>query len=73
MIFSCRLFNGGIRRGMPVGRLEQKSLKVKLVLCIINITCILLAVYFFYRHNAFCETGGKYIAFNHTIYMFALH
>lgn len=61
MIVSYRLFNGGIRRSMPMGRIEQKSIRVKLVLCVINITCILSAVYFFHRHNTYCEAGGTFL------------
>ena len=41
--------------------LEANSLKWKWRLMLLNVASILLACYFFYRHNKYCEPLGKLI------------
>lgn len=55
MVLSCVMFKHAIPR-IP-SAMEQKSLRVKRVLAVSNIGSFLLAVYFFFRHNWYCETG----------------
>lgn len=38
---------------------DSISLKWKFNSMVLNVTAILLAVYFFYRHNKYCEPFGK--------------
>jgi len=40
---------------------ERKSFRLKLSLMVFNVTCFLLAIYFFFRHNSYCESGGKMV------------
>lgn len=47
------------RRDASLTQLESKSLKLKRNLFIINLVSILLATYFFLRHNDHCEGGSK--------------
>ena len=52
--------NKSARRNPNLDEREMKSLRLKRNLCIINILSILLATYFFIRHNDHCEGGSKY-------------
>ncbi|CAG9797329.1 unnamed protein product [Chironomus riparius] len=54
--------NKSARRNPNLDQREMKSLRLKRNLCIINIISILLATYFFIRHNDHCE-GGIYTLF----------
>ena len=38
---------------------ERKSFLIKLSLMVFNIASFFLAVYFFFRHNKYCESGGE--------------
>lgn len=51
--------NKNSRRDPNLTQTENKSLNLKRNLFIINITSILLASYFFVRHNDRCEGGSK--------------
>lgn len=51
--------NKSARRNPNLDHRELKSLRLKRNLCIINILSILLATYFFIRHNDHCEGGSK--------------
>lgn len=51
--------NKNSRRDPNLTQSESKSLNLKRNLFIINITSILLASYFFVRHNDRCEGGSK--------------
>lgn len=66
MILTCLLFKR-CRRHPPI-MLEITSLKWKINLLLINVINILLASYFFMRHNSYCETGGK-LAFFKSVYI----
>lgn len=57
MVLTCVLVSR--TRSMPPDELDKKSLRVKWRLLTLNISFSLLAVYFFMRHNSYCETGGK--------------
>lgn len=59
MGLSCYLFINSRRIDQQKGRLHHKSVKVKCVLFFINILSLALALYFFFRHNTYCEPGGK--------------
>lgn len=48
------------RRDPTLSDLESKSLRYKRNLFVINIVSILLASYFFIRHNDHCEGGSEY-------------
>ncbi|XP_064608162.1 post-GPI attachment to proteins factor 2-like isoform X2 [Liolophura sinensis] len=56
MLLTCALFKWG-RSGKPMSPKESKSYWWKKVLFGINIFSIVLAAYFFYRHNTYCEPG----------------
>lgn len=47
------------RRDATLSHIESKSIKLKRNLFVINIVSILLATYFFIRHNDHCEGGSK--------------
>ncbi|XP_072040518.1 post-GPI attachment to proteins factor 2-like [Amphiura filiformis] len=36
---------------------ERRSLQLKILTFLINLSCFLIAVYFYFRHNAYCEPG----------------
>lgn len=55
MILTCLLFKR-CRRHPPIN-VESRSLTLKGQLVIFNICSILLATYFFMRHNSYCEPG----------------
>lgn len=48
------------RRDPVMSHIEFKSLQLKRNLFIINVISILLASYFFVRHNDHCEGGSEY-------------
>lgn len=52
--------NKHARRDSSLNSREMKSLALKRNLCVINVVSILLATYFFLRHNERCEGGSKY-------------
>lgn len=63
--------NKHARRDPNLTQREIKSLVLKRNLCVINIISILLATYFFIRHNDHCEGGSKlkyFYNFNISIY-----
>lgn len=65
MLTTCFLLKR-CRRHPPIN-VETKSLSIKGQLFVFNIISIILASYFFMRHNSYCEPGGKllqYIVFN---------
>lgn len=47
-------------RILPMTNIEKRSMRFKRNITLINITSLTFAVYFFYRHNKFCEPGSKY-------------
>ncbi|GAB0096333.1 Post-GPI attachment to proteins factor 2 [Sergentomyia squamirostris] len=53
----CYIVNINLRRGDLVTKLEEKSIRFKGYLCLINIVSFSLAGYFFLRHNEHCEPG----------------
>ncbi|GLV40045.1 Post-GPI attachment to proteins 2 [Carabus blaptoides fortunei] len=55
MVITCVLFKR-CRRHPPMN-IEVKSLRIKGRLVAFNICSIILASYFFMRHNSYCETG----------------
>lgn len=55
MVLTCVLVSR--TRSMPPDELDKKSLRVKWRLLTLNISFSLLAVYFFMRHNSYCEPG----------------
>lgn len=59
MILSCILTRHC--RGPAKNTVESDSFKWKMRMLLANISSILLACYFFYRHNKYCETNGKFI------------
>lgn len=52
--------NKHARREPSLNSREHKSLILKRNLCIVNVVSILLATYFFIRHNERCEGGSEY-------------
>lgn len=56
MIISYFLNKNG-RKLQILNHIEEKSIKYKKYLCIINITAFSFAGYFFMRHNTYCEPG----------------
>lgn len=58
MVLTCVLVSR--TRSMPSDELDKKSLKCKWRLLIINISFSLMAVYWFTRHNSYCEPGGEF-------------
>lgn len=58
MVMSYCLCKNG-RRDPAMSQIESKSLRLKRNLFIINVVSILLASYFFIRHNDHCEGGSK--------------
>lgn len=60
MIISYQLYKNS-RRTQELTNREIRSLRLKKCLCIINIISILLASYFFVRHNDRCEGGSMKI------------
>ncbi|XP_055713402.1 post-GPI attachment to proteins factor 2 [Phlebotomus papatasi] len=51
------IMNINLRRGDSLTKLEDKSIRFKGYLCLINIVSFSLAGYFFLRHNSYCEPG----------------
>lgn len=47
-------------RILPMSNNEKRSILFKRNITIVNLISLALAVYFFYRHNTKCETGGKF-------------
>ena len=39
---------------------EKRSKKLKKNVYIVNIISLAMAMYFYYRHNEYCEPGGMY-------------
>lgn len=58
MIVSCILVRYSPKMFETLGRAEKRSIYCKNIFCFINIAGILLACYFFKRHNDYCEPGG---------------
>ena len=56
MLLLCQLLRS--HRNIPSTFLESKSLRVKWILVIINLSCFVLACYVFIRHNTYCEEGS---------------
>lgn len=46
-------------RILPMSTYEKRSINFKRNITIVNLISLVLAIYFFYRHNAKCESGGK--------------
>ncbi|XP_069129874.1 post-GPI attachment to proteins factor 2-like [Argopecten irradians] len=58
MVLSCILFKWGrTANGVNMSSKERTSLNYKVGLFLFNITSFLVAVYLFFRHNAYCEPG----------------
>ena len=38
---------------------ERKSMRLKVILFVINVASFAMAVYFFMRHSRYCEAGGR--------------
>lgn len=53
------IINRVTREGDLLTASERKSIMYKKRLFIANLCSILLAVYFFIRHNSYCEPGGN--------------
>lgn len=52
--------NKNARREPKLTDTEEFSLRLKKNLFYVNVVSILLASYFFVRHNGHCEGGGKF-------------
>jgi hypothetical protein len=57
MVIMCLLLYRS--RNIPATFLENKSLRVKTQLVLVNLVSFALAGYAFVRHNAYCEEGSK--------------
>lgn len=53
------LLNKYGRKSISRTNLEKRSLHLKRTVAFVNVTSLLFAIYFFYRHNTFCEPGSK--------------
>jgi len=64
MILTCYLLRS--MRRSPPDNIEARSLRIKYQLLAVNLMSFAMAVYFFIRHNSYCEPGGNYdlIIFN---------
>lgn len=58
MLLSCVVLRYSPKMFETLGWTEKKSFYCKRIFCAINIAGILLACYFFQRHNEHCEAGG---------------
>lgn len=67
MIISYIMYKNS-RRHTDLTDRERLSLRLKKHLCIVNIVSILLASYFFVRHNEHCEGGSKSTISSYFIY-----
>ncbi|KAK2184768.1 hypothetical protein NP493_253g01002 [Ridgeia piscesae] len=70
MLCSCILYKWSHMNRL-FSPLERKSFRLKLSLMVFNVTCFLLAIYFFFRHNSYCESG-VYTVFAFLEYMVVL-
>ncbi|XP_005095650.1 post-GPI attachment to proteins factor 2 [Aplysia californica] len=58
MLSMCVLYGPGLRAvQFGVDETEERSLRLKQILTFVNITTFVVAMYFFYRHNTYCEDG----------------
>lgn len=57
MVFACYIDKSC--RNTPRDAMESKSYYLKVRAMTLNVLSILLACYFFWRHNAYCEPFGK--------------
>ena len=64
MILTCYLLRS--MRRSPPDNIEARSLRIKYQLLAVNLLSFAMAVYFYIRHNSYCEPGGNYdlIIFN---------
>ena len=64
MMLTCYLLR--CMRCKPPNNIEARSLRIKYQLLAVNLMSFAMAVYFFIRHNSYCERGGNYdlIIFN---------
>jgi len=63
MMLTCYLLRS--MRRSPPDNIEARSLRIKYQLLAVNVTSFALAIYFFIRHNSYCEPGGNYDLINH--------
>ncbi|XP_035683050.1 post-GPI attachment to proteins factor 2-like isoform X1 [Branchiostoma floridae] len=55
MFFTCVLLNWSAYK--PISEQEQQSLRWKTVMFVANVSSFLTSVYFYFRHNWYCEPG----------------
>ncbi|KAI0212481.1 Post-GPI attachment to proteins factor 2 [Lamellibrachia satsuma] len=70
MLCSCILYKWS-HMYQTFSPMERKSFRLKLSLMVFNVSCFLLAIYFFFRHNTYCEPG-VYTMFAFLEYMVVL-
>jgi hypothetical protein len=57
MILTCYLLRS--MRRSPPDNIEARSLRIKYQLLAVNLISFAMAIYFFIRHNSYCEPGGN--------------
>jgi len=58
MLSMCLLYGPGLKSiHFSLDKHEQKSFWLKKTLTVLNISSFVFALYFFYRHNTYCEDG----------------
>jgi len=56
MIASCLAMSAVVKESST----ERIIARRKVQMCLLNITSFLIAIYFYVRHNSFCEPGGEF-------------
>uniref|UniRef100_A0A2P2IAG0 Post-GPI attachment to proteins factor 2-like n=2 Tax=Hirondellea gigas TaxID=1518452 RepID=A0A2P2IAG0_9CRUS len=69
MVLTCLLLKDNTRQF--VGLMEHRAYSIKKQLTVANLFCFMVALYFYYRHNAYCEPG-MYTAFAFMEYFIVL-
>jgi hypothetical protein len=68
MMLTCYLLRS--MRRSPPDNVEARSLRIKYQLLAVNLTSFAMAIYFYMRHNSYCEPGGNYLIISHSEYRY---
>ena len=47
---------------------EKKSYHYKIGFFLFNLGCFMMAIYLYFRHNTYCEPGGKFIFYKNILF-----